>query len=90
MSVLDPLYRRWPDTWPVRPIDPDRWAAQQPTYRGARPELISAVLDRAQRRPSGNWYVVAAGREIGADRPFGITIAGIELVAWRDGDRVLV
>ncbi|MDO1479776.1 DUF5914 domain-containing protein [Rhodococcus ruber] len=90
MSVLDPLYRRWPATWPVQPMDPDRWAAQAPTYRGARPELINAVLDRSQRRPSGNWYVVAASRDIGAERPFGVTVADVELVAWRDGEQVIV
>ncbi|WP_067853003.1 DUF5914 domain-containing protein [Nocardia shimofusensis] len=78
------LSRRWPGRWPLQPLDPGRWTDQQPTYRAAKPAIISAALERAQRRPSGNWYVFAASRDIRTDRPFGFTVAGTELVAWRD------
>ncbi|MGH3487965.1 MAG: DUF5914 domain-containing protein [Actinopolymorphaceae bacterium] len=66
-----------------------RWAEQEPTWRAARPGLISAALHRAQARPSGNWFVLAASAEVPADRPFGRTIGGVELVAWRGEDGVL-
>ncbi len=65
------------------------WAGQRPTWRQARPALIEAALKRAQARPSGNWFVLGAGREIPRDRPFGRTIAGVEVVAWRTPDGAL-
>jgi hypothetical protein len=72
---------------PLRRLPDWTWADQQPTWRDARPGLIEAALKRAQARPSGNWYVLAASREITSQRPFGRTIAGVEVVAWRsDGD----
>lgn len=84
MSIPEPMYRRWPRTWPLQPIPPNSWARQQPTYQDADPRLITAILDRAQQRPSGNWYVFAAGDAIGTDRPLAASVAGVELVAWRD------
>lgn len=83
-------FRRWPGRWPLQPVEPSRWESQHPTYRAAAPAVITAALDRTQRRRSGNWYVFAAGSEVRADRPFGFTVAGIELVAWRDQRRRLV
>ncbi|MFZ2176864.1 MAG: DUF5914 domain-containing protein [Rhodococcus sp. (in: high G+C Gram-positive bacteria)] len=89
MSILDPLYARWPHTWPLQPVTPTRWDGQQPTYRAADPRLIAAILDRTQRRPSGNWYVFGASSAVRTDRPFAATVAGVELVAWRDSHHVL-
>ena len=68
---------------PLRRLPDWTWADQQPTWRDARPGLIEAALKRAQARPSGNWYVLAASREITSQRPFGRAIAGVEVVAWR-------
>lgn len=75
--------------FPLRRIRSPRWAEQPGTWRQARPELIAAALRRAQARPSGNWFVLAGSREISASRPFGRTVAGVELVAWRDGSGAL-
>ncbi|MDQ0381581.1 DUF5914 domain-containing protein [Amycolatopsis thermophila] len=80
MSLRD----RWPRTWPLQPIAPRPWARQEPTDRDAKPSLIEAALKRAEARPSGNWYVFAASRNVRRDRPFGFSVAGVELVAWRD------
>lgn len=88
--MKDTVFRRRPDRWPLRPIRPVRWAAQQPTYRAADPVLIAAALSRARARPSGNWYVFAASAQLRTDRPAGFTVAGTELVAWRDRGRRLV
>jgi hypothetical protein len=84
------LTRHWPKRWPLQPIPRDQWARQQPTYAGAKPALIDAAVKRAEARPSGNWFVLAASREIGGDRPFGVTVAGVEVVAWRDTEGRLV
>ena len=78
------LAERWPKRWPLQPIPRAKWARQQPTHAGAKPALIDAAVKRAEARPSGNWFVLAASREVGRDRPFGVTVAGVELVAWRD------
>lgn len=75
---------RWPKDWPLQLISSPRWSEQRPTYGEAKPAIIEAALRRSQRRPTGNWYVLGANREIRADRPFGTTIGGIEVVAWRD------
>ncbi|GAA4615151.1 DUF5914 domain-containing protein [Saccharopolyspora hordei] len=85
------LRRYWPRTWPLQPIPRTPWARQEPTYRDARPDLIHSALKRAQARPSGNWYAFAASRDVRSDRPHGCTVAGTELVAWRDeGGKLLV
>ncbi|MEE1927126.1 DUF5914 domain-containing protein [Streptomyces sp. TRM 70351] len=60
------------------------WSEQQPTWRAARPRLIADALARAAARPSGNWYVAAASRDIPPGAPFGRTVAGVEVVLWRD------
>lgn len=74
---------------PVRTRRPARWESMTPTWREAKPGLIAAALKRAQSRPSGNWFVLAASREVRADRPFGRTVAGTEVVAWRTPDGAL-
>ncbi|MFC4031126.1 DUF5914 domain-containing protein [Streptomyces polygonati] len=66
------------------------WDRQRPTWRDAEPALIAAALERARQRPSGNWYVLGAAGGITADRPFGRTVGGVEVVAWRDARGRLV
>ncbi|MER5740418.1 MULTISPECIES: DUF5914 domain-containing protein [unclassified Streptomyces] len=60
------------------------WESQRTTWRQARPAAIAAALKRASARPSGNWYVVGASGDVRADRPAGRTVAGTEVVLWRD------
>jgi hypothetical protein len=82
---------RWPRNWPLRPLPAQAWPRQQPTYADARPALIEAALKRAQARPSGNWFVLGASRDVRPGQPHGVTVAGTELVAWRDaGGRLVV
>ncbi|MHA6800063.1 DUF5914 domain-containing protein [Bounagaea algeriensis] len=90
MDETNRTSRVWPTRWPLQPIPRTRWSAQEPTYRAAKPALIEAARKRAEARPSGNWYVLGASRQIRSDRPFGITVAGTELVAWRDEHRRLL
>lgn len=86
MSVRDRLRSRWPKGWPIEVLAQHPWAEQRPTYADAKPSIIEAALTRSQRRPTGNWYVFAASRDVRPGRPFGARVAGIELVAWRDRD----
>jgi hypothetical protein len=69
--------------FPIKVLPRTDWSAQHPTYRDAEPAIIDAALRRSQLRPSGNWYVFAASRGVRAGRPFGTTVAGVEVVAWR-------
>ena len=86
MTLRDLVTRHWPATLPLQPVPPHPWKQQTPTYQDADPGLIGEALRRSQHRPSGNWYVLAASRDVHNDRPYGGTIDGIELVAWRDRD----
>jgi hypothetical protein len=74
---------------PLRRLREPAWADQAPTWAEAKPAVIDAALRRAQARPSGNWFVAAASRALGPRRPLGVTIAGVELVLWRDASGVL-
>ncbi len=88
MSIVERLRRRSKD-WPVGVVPRAPWAQQRPTYRDAQPAIINAALERCQRRPTGNWYVFAASRDVRAGRPYGARVAGVDLVAWRDKHRRL-
>lgn len=72
---------RW--TSPLRRRRGPRWAEQTPTWRAARPALIADTLKRASARPSGNWFVVGASRDVRPGSPYGRTVAGVEVVLWR-------
>ena len=65
------------------------WPEQKPTWREASPARIAAALERATARPAGNWYVVGSSRGIRPGRPYGRTVAGTEIVLWRDADGAL-
>ncbi|PWI43035.1 DUF5914 domain-containing protein [Streptomyces sp. ICBB 8177] len=73
---------RW--TPPLRRRNGPRWAEQAPTWRAARPGLIADALKRASARPSGNWFVAGASRDVRpGGGPRGRTIGGVEVVLWR-------
>ncbi|MFE4858406.1 DUF5914 domain-containing protein [Streptomyces sp. NPDC056670] len=82
-----PGVRRYPLSFRRHPV---AWERQRPTWRDARPAVIESALERAQSRPSGNWYVVGASTDVPASAPLGRTVAGREIVLWRDtGGRVV-
>lgn len=68
--------------WPFEVLPRTAWARQPPTYKQAAPSVIAAAMTRSQRRPSGNWYALAASTDI-TSKPLGVTVAGAELVCWR-------
>ena len=84
MDLWSRIADRVPKDNPLQIIPKIDWASLQPTFSDAQPALIDAALRRALARPSGNWYVIAASTDIRADRPYGTSIAGFEVVAWRD------
>ena len=84
MNLWSKLADRMPKNSPVQVIPKVFWSEQTPTYQDAEPGLINAALARANRRPSGNWFVFAASTDIRGDRPFGTQVADAEIVAWRD------
>lgn len=69
---------------PLRLLPASAWERQEPTWQAARPALIADALRRAAGRPSGNWYVLASSRDVPRGRPVGRTVAGVELVVWRN------
>ncbi|MET7685115.1 DUF5914 domain-containing protein [Streptomyces sp. NPDC005423] len=88
MNASRPVPRgRFPLSLRRRPVS---WEKQRPTWREARPAVIAQALKRSQARPSGNWYVVGATRDVAADRPLARTVAGQEVVVWRDAADRLV
>ncbi|MCT6782283.1 MULTISPECIES: DUF5914 domain-containing protein [Streptomyces] len=72
------------DRVPLRLRKAVPWHRQGATWRDAKPAVIAQALKRASALPSGNWYVVAGSREISGRKPFGISVAGTEVVVWRD------
>jgi uncharacterized protein DUF5914/Rieske 2Fe-2S protein len=89
MNIREQFRQRWPKDSPLQAIPRLPWSAQRPTYREADPAIIESALKRSQRKPTGNWYAFAASRDVRPGRPFGARVAGVEVVAWRDGLRRL-
>ncbi len=56
------------------------------TWRDAKPARIDRALQAALRRPTHGWLVAAASGDLRADRTLIRTIAGREVVLWRDAD----
>lgn len=86
MDVWDRLAARLPKDSPVQVLPKIDWAGKAPTYQQADPAIIDAALQRALRRPSGNWFVFGASADVRGDRPYGATVAGVRIVAWRGED----
>ncbi|MFJ9197712.1 DUF5914 domain-containing protein [Streptomyces flaveolus] len=82
-----PRRGRYPLRLRRRPVP---WQRQRPTWREARPAVIAGALERALARPSGNWYVVGAATDVHPARPLAATVAGLEVVVWRDAHGRLV
>ena len=89
MDLWSRVAQRLPKDSPLQVLPKIVWSQQTPTYQQAEPTLIDSALGRALRRPSGNWFVFAASTDVRGDRPFSTTVAGAEIVAWRDEQRVL-
>ena len=89
MNFWSWINEHMPKEIPLQVLPKMSWSDQTPTYRQAEPTIINAALERGLRRPSGNWFVFGASSDVRSDRPFGTTVAGMEIVAWRDEHRGL-
>jgi len=61
-----------------------------PTWRQARPARIAASLKVSQEQNSGGWFVVGASADVGSSTSVTRTIAGREVVLWRNSSNDLV
>ncbi|MFP5282013.1 MAG: DUF5914 domain-containing protein [Actinomycetes bacterium] len=61
-----------------------------PSWRQAKPARIAASLAVAQSQNSGGWFVAGQSSDVGAEASVARTIAGREVVLWRDADGGLV
>ncbi|WP_411103906.1 DUF5914 domain-containing protein [Streptomyces sp. cmx-4-9] len=87
MSPRAPRGRRLPVSVRRHPV---AWHRQRSTWKDASPALIGAALARARARPSGNWYVLGPSSAVRPGAGYGRTVAGTEVVAWRDARGALV
>jgi len=63
---------------------PDRpLVSGEPDWKQSNPRWIGEALRHALARPGGGWFVVDASRRFN-DKPRCYTVAGTELVFWRD------
>lgn len=85
MRVFDRLAATAAKAWPFEMLPRIPWAGQTPTYGQASPAVIGAALARSQKRPSGNWFTIAASSAITA-APYRAEVAGAQLVCWRGAD----
>ena len=60
------------------------------TWRLAKPGRIAAALQVAQAQDSGGWFVAGASDEVGTKESVARTIAGREVVFWRNSTGGLV
>lgn len=60
------------------------------TWRDAKPATIDASLRSALRRPTHGWLVAAASADVPTGRTLLRTVAGREVVLWRDTDGSLL
>ena len=82
--IADVMATRTEENSPMRRLSGRAWAAMEPTWRDAKPGIIRAALERARARPSGNWYVAGPSADVRTGTPRGVTLAGVEVVLWRD------
>ena len=71
---------------PVRYLPQTTPAHLRGTWRDAKPATIDRALAAAMRRPTHGWLVAAASADVPADRTLLRTVAGREVVLWRDTD----
>lgn len=77
-----PRARRWTSPLTVsRQTPPQRLEG---TWRAARPARIEASLADALARDPGGWLVAGHSDELGPSRSLVRTVAGAEIVLWRD------
>jgi nitrite reductase/ring-hydroxylating ferredoxin subunit len=75
---------------PISRVPQPREDRMVPTWRLAKPGRIAAALQVAQAQDSGGWFVAGASTEVGTKESVARTIAGREVVFWRNSTGGLV
>src|SRR5215210_3097889 len=75
---------------PISRVPQPRQDRMVPTWRLAKPGRIAAALQVAQAQDSGGWFVAGASADVGAKESVARTIAGREVVFWRNSHGGLV
>ena len=75
---------------PISRVPQPREDRMVPTWRLAKPGRIAAALRVAQAQDSGGWFVAGASNEVGTKESVARTIAGREVVFWRNSTGGLV
>jgi phenylpropionate dioxygenase-like ring-hydroxylating dioxygenase large terminal subunit len=69
---------------PVERVPQPREDRMAPTWKLARPSRIAASLAESQTSTSGGWFVVGTSGDVGRTESVTRTIAGREVVLWRN------
>ena len=75
---------------PIQRVPQPRTNRMTPSWRQAKPGRIAAALAVAQAQDSGGWYVAGRSADVGSTASVVRTIAGREVVLWREANGSLV
>ena len=75
---------------PISRVPQPREDRMVSTWRLAKPARIAAALSVAQAQDSGGWFVAGASGDVGGKESVARTIAGREVVLWRNSAGGLV
>ena len=75
---------------PISRVPQPREDRMVSTWRLAKPTRIAAALHVAQAQNSGGWFVAGASADVGTKQSVARTIAGREVVFWRNSTGGLV
>ncbi len=89
-SAIDRVQRSVRARVPISRVPQPTQDRLAPTWRNARPARIAASLAVAQAKNSGGWFVAGASADVPQGTSVTRTVAGREIVFWRDVDRGLV
>ncbi|HEY5822659.1 MAG TPA: DUF5914 domain-containing protein, partial [Propionibacteriaceae bacterium] len=75
---------------PISRVPQPREDRMTATWRLARPSRIAAALEVSQAQNSGGWFVAGQSSDVGGKESVARTIAGREVVFWRNAEGGLV
>ncbi len=76
--------RSVPPRIPIERVPQPREDTMSETWRLARPSRIGTSLERSQQQSAGGWFVAGVSADVGRTESVARTIAGREVVFWRD------
>lgn len=89
-GLLDRLPASVRSRVPIQRVPQPRENRMTASWRQAKPARIARSLAVSQAQNSGGWYVAGKSTDVGPKESVARTIAGREVVFWRDADGSLV